>query len=161
MAIRRTGMALPLVVVFGAFMALIVFAVMRFSSSEMHFTAQNALQKQAAMLAFSGINIAEMALAKGRWYQPPYKQPVDGNRDGTISREEAAASSLIDRPNFAELDFEPDGAGRDGCGSSFRKSPSATSRCRAICSTRVSSCRRPTCSITSRSTRLASSAASG
>ncbi len=108
---RRRGIALPLVVGFAAFMAVIVFAVMRFSSSEMHFTAQSALQKQAAMLAFSGINVAEMALAKGRWYQPPYKPPVDLNKDGVISYDECAASSLIDRPNFAEMEFEPDGAG--------------------------------------------------
>ncbi|RCK78277.1 MAG: hypothetical protein OZSIB_1654 [Candidatus Ozemobacter sibiricus] len=106
---RRHGLALPLVGGFAAFLALIVFAVMRLSSSEMRWTQQSALQKQAAMLAFSGINVAEMALAKGRWYQPPFRSPVDLNKDGVITRAEAEATSLISRPNFSEMEFTPEG----------------------------------------------------
>ncbi len=106
---ERNGMAMALVVGFTAFLALIVFVFLRLSSSEMRWTQQSALQKQAAMLAFSGINVAEMGLARGRWYQPPYRQPVDVDNNGVITREEAVATSLISRPNFAEMEFTPEG----------------------------------------------------
>jgi hypothetical protein len=107
----KRGLAISLVVGFGAVMAIIVFAFMRMASNEMYFTAQSAFQKRATMLAFSGINVAEMALAKGRWYQPPYRPPVDLDRDGVISEAELRSQTLIDRPNFAEMEFAPDGSG--------------------------------------------------
>ncbi len=107
----KRGLAIGLVVAFGAALAVIVFAVMRLSSNEMHFTAQSAFQKRAAMLAFSGLNVAEMALSKGRWYQPPYRRPVDQNKDGRISEAELRSQTLIDRPNFSEMEFSPDGSG--------------------------------------------------
>ncbi len=110
---QKSGMAIPIVVGFATFLAVIVFAAMRFSSSEIRFTQQSALQKQATMLAYSGVNVAEMALEKGRWYQPPFRSPLDVDRDGKITREEAEKTSLISRPNFAEMDFPADlGEGR-------------------------------------------------
>jgi hypothetical protein len=107
------GFALGIVVVFIAFFMIMVFGVMRFSSHEMYSTGQMALQKKAEMLALSGINIADMALDKGRWYQPPYKPAVDLDGNGEISRAEAESSSLIPRPNFTYLDVEPNN-GEDG-----------------------------------------------
>ncbi|MBU1106228.1 MAG: hypothetical protein KKB51_06145 [Candidatus Riflebacteria bacterium] len=109
----KKGFALGIVVVFIAFFMIMVFAVMRFSRSEMRSTSQMALQKKAQMLALSGINIAEMALEKGRWYQPPYKPAEDINGDGETTRAEAETSSLISRPNFSYLDISPKD-GEDG-----------------------------------------------
>lgn len=109
----KKGFALGIVVIFIAFFMIMVFGVMRFSSFEMSSTAQMTLQKKAEMLALSGINVAEMALDKGRWYQPPYKPAKDLDGNGEITRAEAEASSLIPRPNFTYLDIEPNN-GRAG-----------------------------------------------
>jgi len=119
----RNGVALGLVIGFATVLATIIFAVMRFSSNEMHFTAVAAYRKKASMLAFSGIQVAEMALAKGRWYQPPYRRPVDKDGDGRISQEELNSQTLIVRPNFSELEFEPDGRGEGSVTVFFQEVP--------------------------------------
>lgn len=113
---KKRGIAVSMVVAMGTVLSILIFGVMRFSSNEMHFTAQAAFQKRAVMLAYSGISIAEMALAKGRWYQPPFRpfNKAKAAFNGTLSDQELAdwrKQNLVNRPNFSELELEPEGWG--------------------------------------------------
>lgn len=90
----RAGIAIGVVLICAACFAMMVFGMMKYSSSEMRNVSRLVDKKRAEYLAYAGINWAAVELAKGRWYQPPGEPPVK-----------------VQRPAWGEKTLEPFGPG--------------------------------------------------
>ncbi len=92
---RRHGVALNAVLLTAVCFSMLVFGMMKFSSSELRAVSRLVDKKQAEYLAYAGINWASAELAKKRWYQPPGSPP-----------------SKVERPAWGMKTLEPFGTGQ-------------------------------------------------